>query len=94
MSVLSNGVYEGSINSQECKSFEIYAGTIKISMTEYHHLINPSGSWFILILQFMKENECGISGHRAYFHFLEAIITNAFELQFCQGFIFTPNHRH
>ena len=29
-----------SINSQECKSIEIDAVTIKKSMTEYHHLIN------------------------------------------------------
>ena len=28
------------INSQECKSFEIYEVTIKISITEYHHWIN------------------------------------------------------
>ena len=31
---------DGPINSQEYKSFEIYAVTIKISMTEYHHWIN------------------------------------------------------
>ena len=31
---------DGAINSQEYKSFEIYAVTIKISMTEYHHWIN------------------------------------------------------
>ena len=29
---------DGSINSQEYKSFEICAVTLKISMTEYHHL--------------------------------------------------------
>ena len=29
--------YNGSMKSQEYKSFEIYAVTIKISMTEYHH---------------------------------------------------------
>ena len=28
------------MNSQEYKGFEINAVTIKISMTEYHHLIN------------------------------------------------------
>ena len=27
----------GPINSQEYKSFEIYAVTVKKSMTEYHH---------------------------------------------------------
>ena len=31
---------ERSINSQECKSYEIDAVTIKKSMTEYHHWIN------------------------------------------------------
>ena len=31
---------DGPINSQEYKSFVIYAITIKISMTEYHHWIN------------------------------------------------------
>ena len=40
MSVLYNDVSKRSINSQEYKSFEIYAVTIKISVTEYHHLIN------------------------------------------------------
>ena len=36
-------IREGSISSQEIqeyKNFDIYAVTIKISMTEYHHLIN------------------------------------------------------
>ena len=28
---------DGPINSQEYKRFEMYAVTIKISMTEYHH---------------------------------------------------------
>ena len=36
-----NDVQNGrSINSQECKSFDIDAVTIKNSMTEYHHRIN------------------------------------------------------
>ena len=39
MSVLYNDV-DGSINSQDYKSFETDAVIIKISMTEYHHLIN------------------------------------------------------
>ena len=38
MSVWYNGVQKG--NSQESKSFEIDAVTIKKSMTEYHHWIN------------------------------------------------------
>ena len=37
MSVLCS---EGSVNIQECKSFEIDAVTIKKSMTKYHHWIN------------------------------------------------------
>ena len=40
MSVLYNDASDGSINNQEYKSFNIYAVTIKISMTEYLHLIN------------------------------------------------------
>ena len=32
------------INSQEYESFEIYAVTIKISMTEYHHWINNNNN--------------------------------------------------
>ena len=38
----------GSINSQEYKSFEIYAVPINIhiSMTEYHHLINGQAYHF------------------------------------------------
>ena len=31
---------DGPLNSQEYKSFKIYAVCIKISMTEYHHWIN------------------------------------------------------
>ena len=31
---------EGSVNSQEYKRFEMYAVTIKISTSDYHHLIN------------------------------------------------------
>ena len=31
---------DGSLNRQEYKSFEIYAVSIKKSMTEYHHWIN------------------------------------------------------
>ena len=32
-------------NSQENKSIEIYVVTIKISMTEYYHLINHDSSY-------------------------------------------------
>ena len=81
-------------NSQEYKSFDIYVVTIKISMTEYHHLINYLADGLFLTLQSMGENEYGISGH-LYFHFFEAL-NNAFEVQCAifQGFIFTPYHRH
>ena len=48
MSVLYNDVQNGQVHSQERKSFEIDAVTIKKSMTEYHHWINGSGSPFIL----------------------------------------------
>ena len=39
---------DGSINSQEYKSFEIYVVTIKISMTEYHNLkpMDSFGMWW------------------------------------------------
>ena len=40
MSVLYNDVQIDQNNSQKFKSFDIYAVTIKIFMTEYHHLIN------------------------------------------------------
>ena len=42
---------------------EMYAVTIKISMTEYHHLINCKGSWFIVTLQSIGGNEYGKPGH-------------------------------
>ena len=59
----------------------------KICMTEYHH-------WpFILPQQSMGGNEYGISGHLHIFAFFEAL-NNAFKVQFFQGFIFTPYHRH
>ena len=46
MSVLYD-VQNGSINSQECKSFEINAVTIKkIYDYEYHHLINSQAYTF------------------------------------------------
>ena len=40
MSVLYDSVQNGPIKSQQHKGFEIYAVTIKIPMTEYHHGIN------------------------------------------------------
>ena len=43
-------MWDGLINSQEYKSFEIYAVTIKISMTEHHHLIDLRSSSYDLFL--------------------------------------------
>ena len=40
MSVLYEWCSDGPLNSQVYKSFDIYAVTIKIPMTEYHHWIN------------------------------------------------------
>ena len=56
MSVLYDQCSDGPINSQEYKSFEIYAVTLKTSMTEYQQVLNKrSGSPFILIQQFMGD---------------------------------------
>ena len=71
---------DGPINSQECKSFEIYAVTIKIFMTEYHHWINGQAHLF-QHSSLRGRNEEDISGHIVYFHFFEAL-NGAFELQF------------
>ena len=49
MSVLYDDVQKGQVNSQECKSFEIDAVTVKKSLTEYHHWINGRAHHFILI---------------------------------------------
>ena len=40
VSTLDPGNESREVNIQEYKSFEIYAVTIKISMTEYRHWIN------------------------------------------------------
>ena len=40
MSVLHKWCEDGSKNSQEYNSFEIYVVTIKISMNEYYNSIN------------------------------------------------------
>ena len=52
--------------------------------------LNRSGLPFILIQQFMGGNECGKSGHLSIFTSLKHLMINAFEVQFFQGFIFTP----
>ena len=41
----------------------------------------------------MGENEYGESGHLSIFTLFEAL-NDAFEVQFFQGFIFTPYQRH
>ena len=41
----------------------------------------------------MGRTEYGISGHLHNFCFFEAL-NGAFEVQFFQGFIFTPHQRH
>ena len=38
--MLYDDVIDGPLYSQEYKSFEMYAVSIKISMTEWHHWIN------------------------------------------------------
>ena len=54
MSVLYDDVQNGPVNIQEYKSFEIYAITIDISMTELISPLNKqSGLLFILTQQSM-----------------------------------------
>ena len=70
---------DGPINSQEYKRFEMYAVTIKISMTEYHHWINRHTIY----------SNTAVYGEKlvrwiwslVYFHFFEAL-NGAFEVQF------------
>ena len=40
---------DGSINRQECTSFDIYAITIKISMIEYHHKKKIKKNVFLMV---------------------------------------------
>ena len=48
---------DGPLNSQEYKSLEIYAVSIKIAMTEHHHWINDLVDHaFILTQQSMGRN--------------------------------------
>ena len=92
MSVLYDDDHSGPLNSKEYKRFEIYAVSIKISMTEYHHWINE------LVVHLFNT---AVYGEKwvwyfwslAYFCFFEAL-NGAFEVQFYQGFIFTPYQRH
>ena len=57
------------------QSFETDAVTIKKSMTEYHHLnMKQSGLPFILIQQYMGENEYEKSGHLSIFTILKHLM--------------------
>ena len=58
----------------EYTSFEIDRITIKIPMTEYHHLKNLSDFWFILTQQSIGENEHGKSGHLSIFTSLKHLM--------------------
>ena len=42
----------------------------------------------------MGVNEYGESGHLSIFTLLKHVMISAFEVQFFQGFIFTPYQRH
>ena len=66
-----------------CKSFEIYAVTIRISMNEYHHWINcQTYAWFTLTQQSMGGNEYMANPvTRLDFHFFEAR-NDPFKVQF------------
>ena len=86
MSVLYDDISDGPINSQEYKSFEIYAVSSKISMTEYRHYqsIRHISLWGEMNMIFLVT--CLFS--------LFWRINGAFEVQFFQGFIFTPHQIH
>ena len=81
------------MNSQECKRFEIDAVTIKKYVTEYHHLTNSQAYIFILTQQSMGEVSTWQIWAFVYFHSFEAL-NDAFDVQFFQGFIFTPYQRY
>ena len=83
---------DGPINSQEYTRFEIHAVSIKISMTEYHHWINGLLTIYAYTTVY-GEKWVWYFWSLAYFCFFEAL-TSAFEVQFFQGFIFTPYQRH
>ena len=82
---------DGPINSQEYKSFEIYAVSIKISMTEYHHWINGLSDHLFYLQQSMGRNEYGISGHLHIFAFFEALNGEMWmaATQGCSGWLLT-----
>ena len=74
MSVLYNDASDGSLTSQECRSFEIDAVTIKKSMTEYHPLINSQTHLLFQHSSLWGENEYGKSGHLAMFTLLKHLM--------------------
>ena len=82
---------DGSINSQECKRFDIGAVTIKKSMIEYHNLINHQ-AYLILTQQSIGGNEYGESGHLYIFTSLKHLMM-LFQYKF-SGLHYTPYQRH
>ena len=80
------------MKSQECKSFEMNAVTIKNSMTELSSFKKQSGLPFILKNTAdygLNLNEYGNSGHLSIFTLLKHLINDAFEVQIFQGFTLT-----
>ena len=59
---------------QECKSFEIYAVTIKLSMTEYHPLINHQAHGLFYHSSLWWKSECGKSCHLPIFTSLKHLM--------------------
>ena len=93
MSMFYNDVQmdDGSVNSQEYKSFEIYAVTIKISMTEYHQSTfnKPSDWWFILTQQSIWWKMSMVNPVTClFFHFFEALNDSFWSAISFKGFIF------
>ena len=78
---------DGPVNSQEYKSFEIYAVSIKISMTEYHHWINDLVDHLFYNTAVYGEKWVWYFWSLAYFRFFEAL-NGAFEVQFFSGLQF------
>ena len=85
---------DGPINSQEYKSFEIYAVSIKISMTEYHHWINGLADHLYSNTAVDLWGEMSTVFLVTIFPLFEALNGAFDEVQFFQGFIFTPYQRH
>ena len=71
MSALYHVCSDGPINSQENKSFDIYAVIIKISMTEYHHWINGQAHHLFEHSSLWRKWVHGKSGHLSIFTLLK-----------------------